>query len=317
MATANYAIHLDGVNEHWTISDDASFDYATGNNFTFGIWFWRDHDDNSTSTRSYLWSRENQHAMYIESGELVYYFNGAGGAVTWKTGVRVEKEKVHFLCLTGAESTNTTLNLYLNGKLEATKLVTGGMPADTDTNLYFGIDYDTTAGYYLKGSMTGWFQSKDTAITAANVTTAWNSGVYDIDTTEAIVGLDDSIGFEENTGTTYDNALNAGIDGGGQNTPVWVAYLDLGQKAYDKQLHLTGVGECLSRPVVVSGLYWRGDAIADGDELKITDKNDKVVFNYIATTADTGFNVEFFHLVFANGIEVATLGNGQVDLRLK
>jgi hypothetical protein len=220
------------------------------------------------------------------------------------------------LCLTGSEDTDTTLKLYINGELKATKVVIGGMPADTDTSFYVGVDYGTTTGYYLKGTITGWFQSKDTAISAANVLTAWHSGVYDIDTTEAITGLDDSIGFEENTATTYDNALHAGVDGAGQGTPIWLKYIDLGQKAYDNQLHLTGVGECIGRTLVIQGFEWRGDGISDGNEVKLTDKNGKVIFDYIATADDTGIQLYLSQLIATQGLIVATLGAGEVDVRL-
>lgn len=316
MATTNYAIRLDGVNQHWTINDNASFDYATGNAFTFGLWFWADYDYKSFSPdKAYLWSRENQHEMYIDNGELIYYFNGAGGAITWRTGVNIAPQRVHFLCITGSESTDTTLYLYLDGELKATKEVTGGMPSDTNTNLYFGIDYGTTANQYFKGTMTGFFQSKDTAVSASDVSTMWNSGVYDIDTTKAITGLDDSIGMEENTGTTYDNALNAGVDGAGQNTPLWENYLDLGFKTYDKMIELKNVGACLDMWLSVARVIWEGEDIADGDELKLVDSNGKVVLHEWSKTSDVGLDKGFETSLWWNGIEVSTLGHGKVLIR--
>jgi len=320
MATVNYGFHFDGVSMHWKLADDASHDYATGDAFTFGLWFNRDYDDDSAFTRSYLWSRENQHECYIHNNEIVYYINLATTAVTWNTGVKVgQRERTHLLVITGEEAAGTTtLNLYLDGKLKATKVcAANAMPADVATELFFMIDYGTTAGYYFKGSMTGWFQSNDTAITAANVLTIWNDGVYDIDTTEAIAGLDDSIGMEENTGTTYDNALNAGIDGAGQNTPVWVTYLDCGRAAHAGALHLRTVGQCTHEGLVIKRIMWEGEDIADGDELELTNWHDKIIFHAWSRTADTGDDVDFVPPLLTQGVKTTILGHGTVHLYLE
>lgn len=315
MGTANYVIHLDGVNQHWTIADDASLDYATSNAFTFGLWFWLDSDYTKTG-RTYLWSRQNQHEMYIESGELIYYFNGAGGAVTWRTGIKVVPQHVYFLCLTGTESTDTTLKLYVDGELKETEEVTGGMPNDTNTSLYFGIDYGTTSGQYFKGNMTGFFQSNDTAVALSDVVTMWNSGVYDIDTTEGITGLDDSIGFEEDTGTAYDNALNEGLDGAGQNTPVWVDYMDLGMKAHDRILVLGSIVEQWDGRLCIKSIEWKGEDIADGDELVLTNYAGKTVFHTWAKADDTGESKDFDPVEVWNGVKMPTCGHGLVFLYL-
>ena len=224
MSTVNYAIHLNGTSQYANRAHHANFDYATGNAFTMGLVFRPDYGYETLAAQQYLWHRYGQHSCYIESGEIIYYINGATAAVTWRTGVRVNAQHTHFLVITGAESTDTTLKLYLDGTLRATYAMTGGLPADTNTVFYVGCHYTgSTASLFFKGNICSWFQSNTTAITAANVLTQYHGGVYDIDVTEAITGLVDSVGFEEAmTGTTYDNALSAGIDLAGQGTPIWV-----------------------------------------------------------------------------------------------
>ena len=317
MATANYAIHLDGVSKHWTISDHANLDYATGNAFTFGLWFRPDYDCFTQTKKIYLWSRQTHTEAFIEGGKLFYHFDGHTTDVTWDTGIRIIPEKTYFLCITGSESTNTTLTAYIDGASVATTTVVGGMPDDTDKALYFGVDYGTTSGQFFKGTMTGFFQSNTHAITAANVLTAFNDGVYDIDTTEAITNLVDSIGMEENSGDTYDNALSAGVDGAGVNTTVWTPYLDLGQKVYAKQLYLSAVGECYGKPLIVQRIIWEGEAIEDGDEVKLTDTNDLVVYHEYAQADDTGKNQQNIPPEIWNGLKVVALGHGNVRIQLK
>jgi len=184
------------------------------------------------------------------------------------------------------------------------------MPADAATELFFCIDYGTTPGYYFKGKMTGWFQSNDTALSAAKVSIAWNSGVYDIDTTEAIGGLVDSIGFTENSTTTYDNALNAGLDGAGTGTPLWVVTLDLGRSTHDKGLEFWAVGENTAQSLLVDKIVWEGEDIDDGNELSIVNITDDIVFHAWAVAADTGDAKSWSPPNPVHGLKVKTMTNG-------
>jgi hypothetical protein len=318
--TVNYAIHLNGTTQYFTVADDVSHDYATGDAFTFGLCFRLDSDFITDQTKDpYLWSRENQHSMRLESGKLVYYFNGAGGAQTWRTGVRLTPEKYHCVILTGSEDTDTTLVLYVDGAVAATIELTGGMPSDTDTALYVGVDYDTTTGQFLKGNICGWFQSADTAISAADALTAWNGGVYDADTIEAITGLDDAISFEENSGTTYDNAINDGLDGAGQGTPTWVNTVDpLAKHDYNGSggisYDFTGVGQNTAKLLKIKQIDWKGEAIADGDELDITDWDGNRVFHTWAKADDTGEIKEFIPARIVKGLKTVTMDHGYVHV---
>ena len=318
MATANYAIHLDGVNMHYSIADDVSHDYATGNAFTFGMWLKRDADDDSARTRSYLFSREGQHEAYIENDELIYYINLKTVAVTWRTGIQLAKDHTHLVVFTGAEvSGASTLKIYIDGLLKGTLAnASNAMPDDVAKSLFVGSDFGTTAGYYLKGTLSGWFQSNTTAIPASAVTTAWNNGTYDIDTTEAVTGLVDSIGMEENTGTSYDNALNAGLDGAGQNTPVWFDVINpMDGNSYRK--NFTGVGQNTRQKVIVNKFRLDGEDIADASEVKVTDWAGNVVWNEFVVTADTGIEKRLFgRQQCIEGLKVVTLGAGTLIVEL-
>lgn len=318
MATANYAIHLNGTTQYFTIADNASFDYATGNAFTFGLVFRLDSDYETQTKPQYLWSRQNQHAMYIDHGELVYYFNGAGGPQTWRTGEYVVPERTYHLTLTGAESTNTTVVLYLDGEAKATTALTGGMPNDTNTALYVGVDYGhVTAGQFMKGNICGFYQSNTTAISAANALIAYNSGVYDIDTVHAIVGLVDGIGFVENTGTTYDNALNAGVDGAGQGTPTWLRTVNPLQKtdyngnSFGRILEMTGVGQRISIPLCIRKIKFL-DATAADQAVELKDVAGNLVYRDESNADDYINETDFYNGLIVNGLETTTCGGGRV-----
>jgi hypothetical protein len=317
MATAGYAIKLNGTTQYMTVADSAHHDYATGNAFTFGVRFWLDYDYDSSRTKHYIFHRANQHSAWIENGHIWYYHNGVTAAVTYDTGIKVVPEHLYQLVITGSESTNTTLKFYIDGSLEHTETMTGELAADTNTILYVGAYYSGSASLFLNGTLCEWFQSNTTAFSAANVVTAYNAGIPDIDTIEAISGVIDNIGFEENTGTTYAGGIAGTVSGAGVGTPVWATYGDLGLSLHQNCIHLSAVGEMYNKQLFVSGLTWEGDAIADGDTLELTDINDNSVYYYIAKTDDTGPNDIFSCPRFWHGLKVKTLGHGSVHVYLK
>lgn len=328
MATLNYAIHLNGSNEHWTLADDAELDYAGGDAFTFGLWLKPDWDYLTVGAAldKYIFSRNGTHALYADQsreGKLNYYFESADGAVTWETSLLLLPDRANFIMLTGAESGgDTTLCLYHQGVLhDTTVLSSHAMPADTNTALYVGVDYGTTTNKYFKGSMTGWFHDNDAALTAANALTLWNNGAYDIDTTEAL-SMDSSIGFEENTGATFDNALHALWDGAGQNTPTWVNRLDPTSAAAEQNqaqtinLDFTGVGQNTHKTLIVDNIKWHGDSIADADQLELTEWDGSRVIRHFAEADDVGLNRRLYGQI-VRGLKVKTMDHGVIMVTVR
>jgi hypothetical protein len=208
--------------------------------------------------------------------------------------------------------------VYLDGLLVGTTTLTGGMPDDTDTILYVGTYHSgVSASLFLNGTLCEWFQSNTTAFSAANVVTAWNSGVADIDTLEAITGLIDNIGFEENTGTSYAGGKAGSVSGAGVGTPLWATTPNLGMKTMAKGFVLTTVGEAYGLPVMLRSIEWLGDAIADGDDVELVDVHGKTLFAQDAKADDTGFVKEFDQGEIWNGFSVKTLGHGTLRLYVR
>ncbi len=337
MATQNYAIHMNGVDlEHWTLADNAALDYATGNNFTVGMWIRLDwdaytyYDKTTKGLPVYLWSRQNQQEMILRkdgntlrdnTARLVYTQN----SVEWDTGIRLQTDRTYFLVITGVESGAVgTWKVYINGELEATKTDAPAMAADTTTALFVGIDYGTTAGQYFKGNMTSFIHDNDEVLTAANVITDWNDGVQDMDLMVATGSLDTCIPFDENTGTTYDNDNQATYDGAGQNTPTWVNKLDpmdakceMGTgKPQGFNYDFTGVAQNTGKTLLLQRVEWHDDAITKGDILLLRERNGALIIRHVAEKDDTGTEHEFNGRL-VKGLQVETLSAGTLNIAIR
>ena len=319
-ATEDYAIHLNGTSQYWQINDHANLDYAVSDAFTIGIWIRRDWDDHLPGTtyeghNSYIFARNGFQSLHIDTNkQLVYWLNCASGAFTWETGVAIStRDERYFIAITGVETDEvTTLILYINGVAMATTTC-GTMPDDTNQVLIFGMHNGGAAGTHFKGSMTGFMQSNSDALTAANILSIWNDGVYDIDTTEAILGVgNDSIGFEEYEGIDYDNALTAGVDGIGTGTPDWNHELDPfwwdSEGKGGRLLKMGGASHNTGHWVKIRKIMWISTAlhpIVDGDILRLTDKHGRQFVHEIANLADTGTVVEYRNGFQVDGIVIS------------
>ena len=323
------AVHLDGVDEHVMIGDNASFDFAA--KFTIGMWFRRDWDDHLKGTtyegfNTVLWMREDCQGMLIApNDELLYWFgNSVDGLSIFYTGIYIPRDARQFLVVTGSyhlATTTMTLIIYLNGVAVWTNTHTG-IPSATDKNIYLGSSYGTDAGLFLKGSITGFIQSNTTTATAADILTAWNDGVYDTTVNDDITGLVDSIGFTEYTGVAYDNSLNAGVDGAGVNTPEWNRFLDPCWTPTNKGGRVWEFGGAntmvTGKSIRIRKISWVGDDLEATNVLRIADRDGRQFVHEIITIADTGVVVEYRNGFQSKGLEILeqTTGNGTVYVHM-
>ena len=321
MATQNYAIKLNGTSQYYTIPDHAGLDFATANYFSIGMWFRPDWDALQLDTLGLsprLWSRENQLELYLTkkiqdnikggSAELTFYLESALVPFTWHTGVRIHTDRSYFIVITGTETTSvTTLKLYLNGDLVATKTDGSDMPADAATAFYVGVDYGTTTGQYFKGNLSSFIldNSAGAVLTAAQISTLWNDGVQDMDIMVALT-LDVEIPFNTFTAVTYDNDGSAGAaaDGTGVGTPEWMMKLDpmnakcemgTGKPQSGKTYEFTGVGQNTGKTLFLDRIVFvESGAGTVSDEIKIEDRNGALIMHHYTEAADYGYDRDFY-----------------------
>ncbi len=321
MATQNYAIKCNGTSQYYTIPDGAGLDFATANYFSIGMWLRPDWDVYTLDTLSlnpYLWSRNNQLELYLKknegeqrpgkSGNLYFYMKSALVPFTWDTGYKILPDMTYFIVITGTETTSvTTLKLYVNGDLVATKTDGSDMPADTNTAFYVGADYGTTTGQFFKGNLSSFFldNSAGAVLTAAQIKTLWNDGVQDMDVMIALT-LDIEIPFDDFTAVTYDNDGSAGAagDGTGVGTPEWMMKLDpmnakcemgTGKPQSGKTYEFTGVGQNTGKTLFLDRIVFvESGAGTVSDELKIEDRNGALILHHYTEAADYGYDRDFY-----------------------
>jgi hypothetical protein len=81
--------------------------------------------------------------------------------------------------------------------------------------------------------------------------------------------------------------------------------------------HFAAAADAVTQLCWITHVKWFGDAIADGDELKLTDTAGHIVYHTYATADDTGVDVHFANPIPARGVIAATMTHGAVDVYVR
>lgn len=309
MASPTQSYILDGVGDYITLADNAGFDVSTY--VSIGMWIVRDYDDlNSVSELLY---RQASYDVKIEAENQIRFTISGAGVLDSKGKIPADKP-VFVVCTAEESGTSLVMKIYLGGILDnSVTIPTAAMPAANANALSIGGG--AAGANPLKGTISSIFLTSD-AITAAEVKTIFTSSAGQA------TGVLDNLVIDIDTEGDLVNAGSAG-NGTAQGNAAARTYMHLFQALKDGSIIIpeAETGYVVGKPVVVKGILWDGENIADGDQLTLKDRSGtNTLINYyakeiITAAGDVGVWKEFPQpLVWGKGFKVSTLSHGTVQI---
>jgi len=201
------AVTFDGTTSYIQVPHDSTLDPATTDTFTWEVWMKSSEDANNLTGRFidmggggpvFLGMNDSDNADYIYEAYFNVY-DGVGNNYARGT-TKINDGKWHHIAGV-LESNKTTMNLYVDGKLEGTEECVGtGIPASANPNIEIGR-YDS--GNYFDGEL-AMIRIFSDARTPAELRTDMFNQHSDMDDTGNLIMMQQ---FDTGEGTTiYDSA---------------------------------------------------------------------------------------------------------------
>ena len=309
MATPKASYILDGAGDYVSVGDSANLDADTY--ISLGIWVKLDYDA-LDSGDVYLFDRAVAHSIWIDVGGKVH-FSISGGGEAISNGRLPLDQPVFVVCTAIDSGTNLVMKIYIEGVIDETLTIAGaGLPVAVAVSTYIGA-YRTPANY-VKGTISSVFMTND-LVTAAEVLACYNDADGDH------TGNIDSLSISIMTATEPDATNDNGAAGAGnvRGTAVIRTYMDLFQSMGSG--NVMQIGEAMTRynthqPILVKKVKWFGDEILDNSQLTLTDWGDKSFLTHYATAVDTGIDRDFGDGMWVNGLKIATLAKGLLEITI-
>ena len=309
MAIPKTCYILDGNSDFLDVGDHASLD--SDDTISYGIWVKLDYDA-LDSGDVYLFDRAVAHSIWVDVGRKVH-FSISGGGEAISNGRLPLDQPVFVVCTAIDSGTNLVMKIYIEGDLDETLTIAGaGLPVAVAVSTFIGA-YRTTSNY-VKGSIASVFITND-IVTAAEVKACY------VDVDGDHTGNIGSLSISLMTATEPDVTNDNGTAGAGnvRGTAVVRDYMDLIQSMGGG--NIMHIGEAMNRynthqPILIKKVKWHGDEILDNSQLTLTDWKDNSFLTHYATAVDTGIDRDFGDGMWVNGLKVATLEKGLLEITI-